>query len=347
MRIAIVNDTQMAAEVLKRAILAVPQHKIAWIAKDGQEAVQRAKSDTPDLILMDLIMPVMDGVEATRQIMQQTPCAILVVTSTVSGNSGKVFEAMGAGAIDAVNTPIMDPDNEANNIHDLLSKISTIKKLIQPSTNRVSFLSDNTALPQVSKQTNQQLLVIGASTGGPSALTTLLREFTTDFHVPVIITQHVDQQFVAGFADWLNEQITLPVRLALDGDILEAGTVLISNSVNHLQLDKTGTLSYCDEPEDYPHRPSVNVLFESVAKNWHGQAAGTLLTGMGRDGAAGLLTMHEKGFYTLAQEQDSCAVYGMPKAAIQLGAAEQVLPLDDIGPALVHYFQQETKVCQK
>jgi two-component system response regulator WspF len=341
MKIAIVNDTLMAVEALKRVVLSTSEHEIAWIAYNGKEAVQLAQNNTPDLILMDLLMPVMDGVEATRQIMQNSPCAILVVTATISGHSGKVFEAMGAGAVDAVNTPVLVPFHAADGAQDLLHKINIIGKLTNPKAKYTERNQNNVAEVSTPITNNSQLLAIGASTGGPSALASILGELPTNFPAPIVVVQHVDEQFVAGLADWLNDQISLPVRLANHGDKLEPGTVLLSNSGQHIQLSRSGTLLYCDEPKEYPYKPSANVLFESVAKNWLGQAIGLLLTGMGRDGAVGLLAMHDKGFETIAQDKESCAVFGMPKAAIALNAAKQILPLDKIASSICDYYTQK------
>lgn len=342
MKIAIVNDTQMAVEALKRVVLSTSEHEIAWITYNGKEAVEHARNNSPDLILMDLIMPVMDGVEATRQIMQTSPCAILVVTATISAQSGKVFEAMGAGALDAVNTPVLTPSNDAEGAQDLLHKINIIGKLINPKAKYTE--NNKNKVTEVSKPiiNNAQLLVIGASTGGPGALATILSKLPENFPAPIVIVQHVDEQFVAGLAGWLNDQVRLPVRLANHNDKLEAGTVLLSSSGQHIQISQAGTLRYCDEPKEYPYKPSANVLFESVAKNWQGQAIGVLLTGMGRDGAAGLLAMHNKGFETIAQDMESCAVYGMPKAAIELNAARQILPLKEIASALCDHYTQKS-----
>jgi len=337
MRIAIVNDTLMAVEVMKRIISFIPEYQLAWVANDGQEAVTRAAQDTPDLILMDLIMPVMDGVEATRRIMANSPCAILVVTSTVEGNSDNVFQAMGYGALDAVNTPVVLKDAHVAN-NSLLYKIGLIGKLLNKANRDTEPSVTDASDRQQASQAAQPLLVIGASSGGPSALVKVLAELPVDFPASIIIVQHVDQQFVQGLADWINAQIDLPLRLAQTGDTPRAGEVLLSDSGQHLQLNRHGVLQYSDEPAHYPYRPSVNVLFDSVASNWHGEAIGVLMTGMGRDGASGLLKMRNRGFLTIAQDEASCTVYGMPKAAVELGAAKEIMPLAAIAPKIRHYF---------
>lgn len=344
MRIAIVNDTQMATECLKRVVLSVPAYEIAWIAQNGREAVEQCAADIPDLILMDLIMPVMDGVEATRRIMQHSPCMILVVTSSITGNSRQVFEAMGAGARDAVNTPILAGDNNEGT-QDFLQKLEIMRRLINPKisqkprrSQRPKESSGQSKTETKQTKSNKLLIAIAASTGGPNALATVLGRFPLDFPAAFLIAQHVDQQFVQEFANWLNDQVVLPVQLAKAGDKIQSGRVLVADSRRHLQVVKNQSVDYTDEPEKYPYKPSANVLFQSVADYWMGNAVGVLLTGMGKDGAAGLLEMRNKGFETIAQDQDSCAVYGMPKAAVAIQAARQILPLNKIGDTICQQF---------
>jgi two-component system response regulator WspF len=336
MRIAIVNDTQMAVECLRRVICSEPDFELAWIARDGQDAVNQCADDTPDLILMDLIMPVMDGVEATRLIMQQSPCAILLVTSTVTGNAGKVFEAMGAGALDAVNTPVLAGNDAGEGAAALLKKIRIVGKLIKPTDTR----ERKSTIQSAPKQTTstKALLAIGASTGGPATLAHVLGDLPADFPGAVVVIQHVDEEFAAGFASWLDDQTPLSVRLATSGERPLPGSVLVAGTKDHLVLDSDGALRYVNEPKSYPYRPSVNVFFESVAANWTGTAVGVLLTGMGSDGASGLLELRNKGCHTIAQDKETCAVYGMPKAAAKLNAATDILPLSKIGPEIVTRF---------
>ncbi len=331
MRIAIVNDSIMAVESLRRVIVAAPNIEMAWIARDGAEAVQLCAEDTPDLILMDLIMPVMNGAEATRQIMSNTPCAILVVTATVSGNAALVFEAMGAGALDAVNTPILGNAGTGEGKQALLDKINTVSRLL---TGKASSKHHEPIQAPARLEPSQHLLAIGASTGGPSALARILGELPVDYPAAIVIIQHVDEQFAPSFAQWLDDQTPLPVRLAKQGDRLQRGTVLVAGKDDHLVLTRNGTLAYTPTPEDYAYRPSVNEFFDSVAAHWAGEAVGVLLTGMGRDGASGLLALRERGCHTIAQDKDSSAVYGMPKAAAALNAAKDILALDDVAPAL-------------
>jgi CheY-like chemotaxis protein len=217
MRIAVVNDVLAAVEAMRRVILSAPENEVAWVARDGSEAVALCAGDAPDLILMDLIMPGMDGVEATRRIMARKPCAIVVVTANVTSQSAKVFEAMGAGALDAVNTPVLDRTGAGAGARPLLGKIETIRKLLGANTTR------NRSAPaqwmeRHPAQGRNHLVGIGASAGGPTALAKLLAHLPADFPAPVIIVQHVDPHFAPGLAHWLNAQTPLQVRLAREGD---------------------------------------------------------------------------------------------------------------------------------
>jgi two-component system, chemotaxis family, response regulator WspF len=326
MRIAIVNDVEMITTTLRKVISTVANYEIAWTARDGAEAVTKCSADIPDLILMDLFMPVMDGIEATRQIMQRCPCAILVVTASVEKNTAQVFEAMGHGALDAVSTPVLGMNGDPAAAQDLLNKIATLSKLIGKSVAKAATRS----IPQ-----SPRLVVIGSSTGGPKALAAILAQLPASFNAAVVIVQHVDAQFTPGMVDWLNEQSSLPVRLASSGDRLVPGQILVAGTNDHLQLRANHSLSYTPNPIDYPYRPSVDVFFKSVAQHWKEPGMAVLLTGMGRDGAEGLLALRQRGWHTIAQNQATCVVYGMPKAAVEMGAAVEVLPLDAIAPVLL------------
>lgn len=336
MRVAVVNDSKLAAESLRRVVAESGRHQIAWVAEDGAEAVRRSREDRPDIILMDLIMPTMDGVEATRQIMAKAPCAIVVVTASVAGNAAKVFEAMGAGALDAINTPILGMDGSGAGNAALLHKIDMVGRLIQaPKKRNATPVAAEPANPCLVAGRCPPLIAIGASTGGPAALKTLLAPLPADLSAAIVVIQHVDKEFAHSFAEWLDEQTALSVRLAEPGDRPLPGCVLVAGREDHLILTANGSLDYTPEPADYAYRPSVNVFFESMARYWRGHSMGVLLTGMGRDGGTGLLSLRQAGAHTIAQDQASSAIYGMPKAAAELGAAVDILELDAIGPALL------------
>lgn len=342
MRIAIVNDLSIAVTALRKVVQTVPDYQVIWTAKDGAEAIARCTQDRPDLILMDLLMPVMDGVEATRQIMKSTPCGILVVTSSTDKHMSRVYEAMCHGALDAVNTPILDASDLGQSAQALLMKIATLRKLLKPAKSSNGSKSSPVSTKSTSLEFSSQwstappLIAIGASTGGPKALATVLAQLPLGFKAAIAVVQHVDAQFSSGLVAWLDQQITLPVRVAKVGEYLEPGTVLVAGTNDHLYVKPDLTLGYTKEPLDYPYRPSIDVFFKSLAEHWTRRGTAVLLTGMGRDGAEGLRALRERGWPTIAQSKESCVVYGMPKAAVELNAAVEVLAPDAIATALLH-----------
>ncbi|WP_151637057.1 chemotaxis-specific protein-glutamate methyltransferase CheB [Noviherbaspirillum aerium] len=332
MRIAIVNDVVLIGEALRRMIVQTSEHQVIWVARDGEQAVQFCSQNRPDLILMDLLMPGIDGVETTRRIMQEAPCAILLVTASPEDNTGLVFRALGAGALDVTATPIITGKPGMDSA--LLAKIRTIGKLIaadKPSSAR-------TASPgKVTSETGTEprtLVTIGSSTGGPVALARILGAWTPPEDCTVVIVQHIDENFTDSFAKWLGQQIKRPITVIEDHMRLERDRIYMAKTNDHLVFDGDRKFSYSANPRDYPYRPSVDVFFRCVALHWHGNAIGILLTGMGRDGAQGLLAMRHAAMLTITQDQASSAVYGMPRAAAEIGAAELVLPLERIAGEL-------------
>lgn len=339
MRIGIVNDVALAIEAIRRVLLRDSRHQVAWVARDGQEAVESCAADLPDLVLMDLTMPRMDGVEATRRIMARTPCAIVVVTGTVSGNASKVFDAMGAGALDAVNTPVMGGGSNGEHGAALLAKVQTIQRLLGKHSSRPE-RPPARATTKSPAAAQTCLVAIGASAGGPAALAGILSRLPVDFPAAIVIVQHVDAQFAPALVNWLKSQTVLPVRLAARGDRPQPGTVLVAGGDEHLVFGSPTRLEYVRQPADCTYRPSVDIFFRSAERFWQGPIIGVLLTGMGRDGAEGLGVLRRRGHYTIAQNRASSAVYGMPKAAVELEAAHEVLALDKIAGRLTNMVKQ-------
>jgi two-component system, chemotaxis family, response regulator WspF len=332
LRIAIVNDTLMSLEVMRRAIMAIPHYQLAWTAQNGEEAVERCAIDTPDLVLMDLLMPIMDGVEATRRIMAQSPCAILLVTASVNRFASQVFEAMGYGALDAVNTPILGLEANTAGQAGLLGKIATIAKFLGKSQPRPMLFPQPRAVP-LRHAALPPLLLIGASTGGPQAIATILANIPAQTNLAIAIVQHVDSQFAPGLAEWFNQQSRMPVRLSQSGMAIRAGEVYLAGSDRHLVVSRSATLNHQVDRASSTYCPSIDMLFRSAAAHWPGRGMGVLLTGMGRDGALGLQSLGKAGWPTIAQDEATSVVYGMPKAAIELQAAGQVLPIEQIALA--------------
>ena len=354
MNVAIVNDSKIAAEVLRRILAEMTEFHLLWTACSGEEAIRLCADARPDIILMDLIMPGIDGAETTRRIMKSTPCVILIVTATMVGNRDQVFDAMGYGALDAVNTPRLGLGGDMSGAEPLRQKLRTVARLVNrgvdsqngtlstdPTRDRVERPGASRSVPaspQIRSTGGLAIVAIGASTGGPQALAQILSHLPPHFPAAVLVVQHVDAQFAPGLANWLQHHSRLPVRIAKAGERLALGTVCIAGTNDHLIYEERdvqgGFLNYTAVPQDNSYRPSVDVLFASLAHPHHAARIGVLLTGMGRDGAEGLLALRNAGGLTIAQDAASSVVYGMPKAAADMNAASQILPLESIGPRI-------------
>lgn len=329
MRIGLVNDLPLAMEALRRSVTRVPGASVAWTAADGEQAVARCRADRPDLVLMDLIMPVMDGVEATRRIMRESPCPILVVTATVSGNAARVFEALGAGALDAIDTPNLSSDEGAD---ALCRRIGHIERLTREDRATLRLPAPG---PLATPGHGASPALIGASTGGPQALCTLLQAWPRPLPFAAVIVQHLDASFVPGLAEWLSRETGHRVSVARPGGRPEAGTVWLAGGSDHLELGRDGAFRARKPEAGELHHPSVDALFESAAASGLAPGVASLLTGMGSDGARGMLALRRAGWTTIAQDQASSVVWGMPGAAVRMQAASRTLRLDDIAPAML------------
>jgi two-component system response regulator WspF len=332
MRIGIVNDLVLAREVLRRVVASVPGSVVAWTAEDGDEAVTKAAADRPDVILMDLTMPRVSGVEATRQIMQQSPCPILVVTASVATNYALACRAMGVGALDAVDAPTLGPSGAVQNAEKLIARLEQLKAALSGATGSSGIAVRLPAAPT----DHPPLVLLGASTGGPEALTQVLSVLPADFPASVLIAQHIGADFAPGLVQQLMSLCRLPVRAAKDGEAPTAGVVHVAVSNDHLELSPERLLRYTPTPRHLPFRPSIDVLFTSAAAHSSRVGVAALLTGMGRDGAEGLLKLRSAGWHTIAQDEATSVVKdGMPKAAVEKRAAVEVLPLQHIGESIV------------
>ncbi len=331
MRIAIAHSLEGATEVLRRVSMSAPGHNIAWMANNGEDAIEKAVADTPDLLLLDLAIEGLGGAEVTSRIMKEKPCAILIVTSSAAEKAAKVFEAMGNGALDVVDLPVVDGKGRIKGSEELLKKIATIDKLIR----RENEPGKGGPWPEGSVPLRSYPLVaIGSSTGGPKVLADILSRLPGQTGAAIVIVQHLDVQFAEGLVDWLSEQTGHKVVLAKPGICPEQNTVSVAGTNDHLILEADCTFQYVPEPRDYPYRPSVDRFFFSIRDYWPGKGVAVLLTGMGRDGAKGLLALRKDGWHTIAQDEKTSVLYGMPKAAAELGAAIDVLPTEEIAGAI-------------
>lgn len=344
MRIAIVNDSPLAVEALRRVVARERAYEVAWMAADGAEAVEKCREDRPDIVLMDLSMPVMGGVESTRRIMAESPCAVLVVTATVDGRVTEVFDAMSAGALDAVNTPELGRGDDPGAGAPLLDKLARVASLVvrgKPAAGGETVVGRRAGAAATANL--PPLVALGASTGGPQALASVLSVLPAGLTSPVVIVQHVDVDFAAGLASWLGERSALPVEVARPGGVLRPGVVLLAATNDHLVMTARQTLDYTPHPRRLVHRPSLDVFFRTLAENWRRPSIAAVLTGMGRDGAEGLLALRRAGWFTLAQDRATSVVYGMPRAADEAGAAMRVLPIGQIGPVIAAELERRRR----
>lgn len=331
LQIAIAHHDAAARSVLQQIISPEEDYQIVWTTDSGTDARRKCRHHAPDLLLVDLALADMDGADFICEVMKATPCAILVLSDAIARQAGKVFEAMGCGALDAIATPVVK-DGRLEGKDALLKKIATMAKLLGKPTRLSRPAPRKAHLPS---EDLPPLIAIGSSTGGPKALATILAGLPRDLDAGIIICQHVDSQFAQGLAQWLNTQTPLSVAIAQEGMRPEAGVALVAGTNDHLVLGPDRTFHYTPHPRDYPYRPSVNAFFESIQKHWPRKDLAILLTGMGRDGGEGLTALRRAGWHTIVQDEKTSVVYGMPAAAVELGGAVEILPLEMIAGAIL------------
>jgi two-component system chemotaxis response regulator CheB len=280
-------------------------------------------------------MPVMDGLELTRAVMNNHPCPILVVSVSVEADSPNVFRLLEAGAVDVFPKPraILDTD-EGKLAAALTSKIRIIAG-VHVFRRAVATKPTPPTTLSLPRQNPLRIVAIGASTGGPQALHQILSHLPANFPLPVVCVQHIGNGFLTGLVEWLSEVSRLPLCKATQGELPRAGVVYFAPEDVHLELDEGGRFVLSQGPLLNGHRPSVTVTMGTIARTFGAGAVGTLLTGMGRDGADGLADIAKAGGVTIAQDKTSCVIYGMPKEAVMLGAVEHLLPIEEIAPALI------------
>jgi two-component system chemotaxis response regulator CheB len=326
--VLVADDSELFRELLSQVIGADPGFDVVAVAADGNAAASLARSLRPDVITMDLNMPDADGFSGIARIMAETPTPILVLTANRAEVVG--FKALSLGALDLVEKPAagVNLDEYGSQIRSRLRLLAGVKVIRHLRGLRGQ---QARAAPH---RTRVDLVVIGASLGGPRALAAILKALPPTFPAPLAIVQHIADGFTEGLAGWLTQEGHLAVKEARDGDPLRPGQALLAPTGSHLEVAE-GLVHLSDaEPLDN-FRPSVTPLFVSAARSYGARCCGVILTGMGRDGAEGLRTLHGTGAHTVAQDEATSAVFGMPRAAIELGAVDRVLALDEIPRALV------------
>jgi two-component system chemotaxis response regulator CheB len=340
-RVLLAEDSPTARHHLVDMINQSPGLQVVGEARDGEEVLALVEELKPDVVSMDIRMPRMDGLEATRQIMSRHPTPIVVVSALLDADIDLSFEALEAGALAVVEKPPAHhdpsfPDKQRQLVTTLTAMAGV--HVVRRWDNQPGRNGAESVLPTLPAPNKPEIIAIGASAGGPSALSTLLGTLPANLPVPVVVVQHMLDEFIPGLARWLNDGSPLKVRVASDGMILEPGMVHLSPGAAHLTVARQGdrlVARLITAQGNYRYRPSVDVLFESVATICGTSSIGMLLTGMGDDGAAGLLAMRNAGGRTFAQDKTSCTVFGMPAAAIELGAVEQVLPLNRLSTVIL------------
>lgn len=331
-RVLIVDDSLVAREMLAQILATDPSLKVVGMARNGQEAVDAVPELKPDLITMDIHMPVMDGLAATEKIMAYYPTPILVVSSSVHGEGmGRAFDALEHGALEVIKKPEPRDWADLERIgKDVIRKIKVLSrvKVITHIRGRRSRVSSVTPVPS-SKTAIRSVVAIGSSTGGPSALLEVLGRLPADFSVPIVIAQHIADGFIPGLVNWLNAGCKIQVSEASDGGEAKPGVAYLAPT--GLNLELSGRTMHFREPgATQLYIPSADTLFESVARSAGSSGVGVILTGMGADGARGLKLLFDTGAATIAQDEATSTVYGMPRAAVELGAARQELPVQEI-----------------
>lgn len=346
-RILIAEDSEVGVMLLRAVLQAAPDMEVVGVARDGREAVELAQSLQPDIVTMDIRMPVVDGFEATRRIMNSNPIPIVVVSSSIENEDLKItFKAVEAGALAVIEKPpgFDDPDFEGD-CRDMVNMIRVMSsvKVQRRRTHR----SEDTPEDGLTREPGQvglpasgscELVAIGCSLGGPQALRAIISGLPADFPVPLVITQHISAGFLGGLVDWLNVDTGVTVKQAQDNERLLAGHVYFAPDNAHLLVVKKADglrAVLSDEESVHGFRPSASVLLKSVASACPSRSVGLILSGIGRDGASGLLEMRKAGCTTLVQDKNSAVIYGMPGAALELDAVDHVVRIEDTADRLV------------
>jgi len=336
LRILIAEDTRLFTQALKDVLEEDRGIVVCGMACNGQEAVSKAKELKPDLIIMDINMPVMSGMEAIEEIMATNPTPILVVTANASQRV--LFQALEHGALDLVLKQKVWPSGEKEQAEfrekvRLLSDVRVIRHVAAKLTR----IKEGKGISTVAKYA----VAIAGSTGGPQALHRLLSALPADFPAPVLVVQHMAYGFSHGLVNWLDGECPLEVRIASHGDPVEPGRVLLAPDGVHMKVGKGGAVVLDSSEPVSGQRPSATVLFSSLAKAFGTHAVGVVITGMGKDGAEGLRDIYDVGGITIAQDEKSSLVYGMPKAAAELGVVQSILALDEIPQALLQAIHKD------
>lgn len=338
--VLIVDDSDITREILHRLLESDPAIRVCGIAENGKQAIDQVQKLKPNMVIMDINMPVMDGFQATEQIMAYCPTPILILSSALNkGGAYTTFNALAIGAVDVMEKPTMTPNASWSEIgSSLIRKVKLVSQAkvlthLKGKRKKVVPLPDSGAFRNLN---NCEIVCIGASTGGPSVVMRILKAMPPDYNAAILVVQHMASGFTENFVDWLGSSCKIKIKLAEEGENIEKGKVLVAPDGFHTIVSKRKTIRLITGDAVNNVKPSVDVLFNSIAEEYGGHAMGVLLTGMGADGADGLKRIKDSGCATIAQSEESCTVFGMPKVAIERGAAVEILSVEDIIRALLN-----------
>lgn len=347
-KIILIDDSPIVLVILKRILSQSEDIEILGTAKNGEEGLRLVESLNPDVVCTDLMMPIMDGLEFTKKLMETNPKPILVISSAAE-NETNVFNLLQAGAIDIYQKPKGSLDSDYSKIApSLITKVQALnglpvyKKHSSTSYSSNSFpssfsieipekkIEDSYNFMSTPAKGNYRYLAIGASTGGPPAIQTVLSNLSNTISTPILCVQHISEGFTASLIDWLNSTTKFKCKIMTEGETPIPGYAYFPIEGTHMVMTPFGSLASSYEAPYNGHIPSVNVLFHSMAKNFASHVLGVILTGMGDDGANGLLAIRNAGGHTIGEAESSCIVYGMPRVAYEVGAVNVQVPLNDI-----------------
>lgn len=346
-RVLITEDSPTIAEIIRMTLSKDKEIQVIGWAKNGKECIEMVNRLKPDVITMDIRMPLMDGFEATKYIMTKSPTPILVFSASINDDLNVAFNALKFGALDVLEKPRMlsagkasdDMAEELIQRIKIVSRVRPFKKIFKPTPpeakryhpKRISISADG-----------DSILVIGASTGGPPALNYILGKLPPKFPLPVLVTQHITHGFMEGLIAWLQDECPLKIKIGEDNEIVERGSVYFAPDNYHMGITDNKKIFLSNTPPISGHRPSVDFLMESSASAYGEHCMGIILTGMGRDGAKGMMAIRKEGGFTLSQDEESSVIFGMPKVAIESGSVMKVCNIEQIPDEIIQWVQKKT-----
>ena len=328
-RILVVDDSPFVRKALLRIFDTDPSIEVVGIARNGKEAIEKAEYLRPDAMTLDVMMPEMDGIETLKILMEEYPMPVLMLSQFTKEGAELTLKALELGAMDFV-------DKSSVNIMDFANLSSEITAKVRAIAGKKPFriLGQSTEVLEYKSKGLIDIVALGTSTGGPPALQLLLQKFPQDISFGIVIVQHMPPGFIGPLATRLNGLCKIKVKEAEDGEKIESGTAFIAPSGLHMTVSKS-QVKLVKEPADTIHRPSVDVMFSSVAENFKRRVIGVIMTGMGSDGARGMEHIKQKGGITIAQSESTCTIFGMPRVAIERGVVDKVLPITDIADEIM------------